>query len=408
MQKTSLYIVYYGWLMGCISIAYFAGLMLHLPLALVIGLVLALAFLIYKQTNTIITSSNDNNISVSYALLFMGISMIGQKVVMLSDKYGTWDAWAMWNMHAKYLANPEYWTSLFQNKDFAHTDYPLQLPANIAFYSRIVGIEHLQTVSYCFHLLITVLIPVLIFTETKHRNIIFSAIGLYWLSTNVNHLTISSYQLADSLVGFFTLLAIIAADHIETDKRYAAITTSMLGLCMFTKNEGVLISLLFVAFYFRTLFKKGNIKYTVAGIALPALALLIFKIVYAPHNDIVSAQGADTFSKLTEWNRYDLVLTSFRKHINEYYYAIACMFALHFFLRLLGRKAPDKRMLFVFTVLCAYMVVYVLTPKDLEWHVNTSLNRLVHQMIPATIYTLIMVYSNTFSFRFRSAFAQNQ
>lgn len=408
MQKTSLYIVYYGWLMGCISIAYFAGLMLHLPLALVIGLVLALAFLIYKQTNTIITSSNDNNISVSYALLFMGISMIGQKVVMLSDKYGTWDAWAMWNMHAKYLANPEYWTSLFQNKDFAHTDYPLLLPANIAFYSRIVGIEQLQTVSYCFHLLITILIPVLIFTETKHRNIIFSAIGIYWLSTNINHLTIASYQLADSLVGFFTLLAIIATDHIESDKRYAAITTSMLGLCMFTKNEGVLISLLFVVFYFRPLFKKDNLKYVVAGIALPALALLIFKIVYAPHNDIVSAQGADTFTKLTDWNRYDLVLTSFRKHINEYYYAIACLFALHFFLRLLSRKAPDKRLSFVLTVLCAYVIVYVLTPKDLEWHVNTSLNRLVHQMIPTTIYALVMVYANTFSFRFRSAFAQNQ
>lgn len=408
MQKTSLYIVYYGWLMGCISIAYFVGLMLHLPLALVIGLVLALAFLIYKQTSTIVTSSSNNNISVSYALLFMGISMIGQKVVMMSDKYGTWDAWAMWNMHAKYLANPEYWATLFQNKDFAHTDYPLLLPANIAFYSRIVGIEQLQTVSYCFHLLITILIPVLIFTETKHRNIIFSAIGIYWLSTNINHLTIASYQLADSLVGFFTLLAIIATDHIESDKRYAAITTSMLGLCMFTKNEGVLISLLFVVFYFRPLFKKDNLKYVVAGIALPALALLIFKIVYAPHNDIVSAQGADTFTKLTDWNRYDLVLTSFRKHINEYYYAIACLFALHFFLRLLSRKAPDKRLSFVLTVLCAYVIVYVLTPKDLEWHVNTSLNRLVHQMIPTTIYALVMVYANTFSFRFRSAFAQNQ
>lgn len=408
MQKTSLYIVYYGWLMGCISIAYFVGLMLHLPLTVMIGIVLALGFLIYKQTSTIITSGNDNNISVSYALLFIGICMIGQKVVLLSDKYGTWDAWAMWNMHAKYLANPEYWTTLFKNKDFAHTDYPLLLPANIAFYSRIVDIEHLQTVSYCFHLLITILIPVLIFTETKHRNIIFSAIGLYWLSTNINHLTIASYQLADSLVGFFTLLAIIAAEHIESDKRYAAITTSMLGLCMFTKNEGLLISLLFMAFYFKPLFKKGNIKYTIAGIALPALALLLFKMMYAPHNDILSAQGADTFTKLTDWNRYDLVISAFRKHINEYYYTIACLFALHFLLRIIGRKAPDKRLLFVFTALCAYIIVYVLTPKDLEWHVNTSLNRLVHQMIPTTVYALIMVYSNTFSFRFRSAFAQNQ
>ncbi len=408
MQKTSLYIVYYGWLMGCISIAYFAGLMFHLPLAVVICLVLALAFLVYKQTSTITTSSNEHNISVSYALMFMGISMIGQKAVLLSDKYGTWDAWAMWNMHAKYLANPEYWTTLFQNKDFAHTDYPLLLPANIAFYSRIFGIEYLQTVSYCFHLLITILILVLIFTETKHRNIIFSAIGLYWLCTNTNHLTIASYQLADSLVGFFTLLAIIAADYSENDKRYAAITTSMLGLCMFTKNEGVLISLLFMAFYFKPLFKKENIKYALAGIALPALALLIFKIVYAPHNDIVSAQGADTFTKLTEWNRYDLVISAFRKHINEYYYAIACLFALHFLLRIVGRKTPDKRLLFVLSVLCCYVIVYIITPQDLEWHVNTSLNRLVHQMIPTTIYALIMVYSNTFSFRFRSTFAQNQ
>jgi len=408
MQKTSLYIVYYGWLMGVISIAYFIGLMLHLPLVVIVGIVIALAFLIYKQTNTIITSNSDNNPTVSYALLFMAICLIGQKAVVLSDKYGTWDAWAMWNMHAKYLAEPNYWTALFKNKDFAHTDYPLLLPSNIAFYNRIVGIEYLQTVSYCFHLLITILIPVLIFTETKHRNIIFSAIGLYWLSTNMNHLTIASFQLADTLVAFFTLIAVIAIDHIEQDKRYTTIATSMLGLCMFTKNEGVLISLLFIAFYFKPLFNKVNIKQSLIGITIPVLALAIFKLVYAPHNDIVSAQGTDTISKLTDWSRYNIVLTAFKKHINEYYYAIACLFALHFLLHLIGRKMPDKKLLFVLTVLCSYVVVYVITPQDLEWHLNTSLNRLVHQMIPTTIYALIVAHSNTFSFRFRSAFAQNQ
>ena len=408
MQKTSLYIVYYGWLMGTISIAYLIGLMLHLPLAVVIGIVLVLAFLIYKHTQTIVTTNSDNNPTVSYALLFMGICLIGQKAVALSDKYGTWDAWAMWNMHAKYLAEPEYWTTLFKNKNFAHTDYPLLLPANIAFYSRIVGIEYLQTVSYCFHLLITILIPVLIFTETKHRNIIFSAIGLYWLCNNVNHLTIASFQLADTLVAFFTLIAIVATDHIEQDKRYAAIVTSMLGLCMFTKNEGILITLLFIAFYFKPLFSKANIKPSLIGIALPVIALAIFKLAYAPHNDIVSAQGSSTLNKLADWCRYNMVFTALKKHINEYYYAIACLFALHFLLRVIGRKMPDKKLLFVLSVLCSYVVVYVITPQDLEWHLNTSLNRLVHQMVPTTIYALIVAHSNTFSFRFRSAFAQNQ
>lgn len=408
MQKTSLYIVYYSWLMGTISIAYFAGLMLHLPLVVIVGIVIALAFLIYKQTSTLVTTNTDSNVSISYALLFMAVCMIGQKAVILSDKYGTWDAWAMWNMHAKYLAEPDYWTNLFKNKDFAHTDYPLLLPSNIAFYCRIVGIEYLQTISYCFHLLITMLIPVLIFTETKHRNIIFSAIGLYWLSTNVNHLTITSFQLADTLVALFTLIAVVAVDYIETDRRYATVTTSMLGLSMFTKNEGALISLLFLAFYYKPLLKKTNIKYAIIGIALPILALLVFKIVYAPHNDIISAQGSSTLNKLTDWSRYNIVLTAFRKHINEYYYAIACLFALHFLLRIIGRKTPDKRLLFILSILSCYVVVYVITPQDLEWHINTSINRLVHQMIPTTIYTLIMVYSNTFSFRFRSAFAQNQ
>lgn len=406
MQKTGLYILSWGLLTGIISILYFFGLLSGLPFFITLFISIAAFILAIFQFRKLKTETTPITI-LPNALMLLAICLIGQKAVLLTEKHGVWDAWAMWNMHAKYLTDADNWLTLFKNTEAAHTDYPLLLPANIAFFNKLTGENNLLLITYIFHLITTICIPVLIFIQTQNKNILFAAIGLFWLSISEYYITIASYQLADNLIAFFLLCAMIAADNCEADKKHITISTAMLGLCMWTKNEGIMLSLLFVLFYRKEFFQKAHIKYSLTGFALPIITLLVFKTFYAPSNDIVSGQGDNTIQKLLTLNRYDTIYTAIKKLVLENYYALTCLMALHILIRVITKRLPDKRILFILSACCAYFLVYVITPLDLNWHLFTSLNRIIHQIIPITVYTLIIIYSETFNFRFRTAFAAN-
>jgi len=48
--------------------------------------------------------------------------------------HGAWDAWAIWNLRARFLAGPgDAWRAAFDDAlAWSHTDYPLLLPATVA------------------------------------------------------------------------------------------------------------------------------------------------------------------------------------------------------------------------------------------------------------------------------------
>src|SRR5262249_40595038 len=53
---------------------------------------------------------------------------------VLSNPYGRWDAWAIWNLHAKFLAAPSAaWRGMFDAAlGWSQPDYPLLLPSAVA------------------------------------------------------------------------------------------------------------------------------------------------------------------------------------------------------------------------------------------------------------------------------------
>jgi hypothetical protein len=49
-------------------------------------------------------------------------------------------------------------------------------------------------------------------------------------------------------------------------------------------------------------------------------------------------------------------------------------------------KVPLLAVLLIFL---GYLVIYVITPYDLNWHLSTSLDRLILQIFPAVVYLVI-------------------
>jgi hypothetical protein len=214
--------------------------------------------------------------------------------------------------------------------------------------------------------------------------------------------------MADTLVAFFILLAMIAIDNTDTNKRYIIVCTAMLGCCLWAKNEGIVLTILFFLFYGKELLLKGAYRYSVIGIGLPIVMYAIFKIGFAPQNDIIESQGKTTLSLFTQPERYKIIYTAWKDSINAHYYTIACVVTLCILLAIVRGKLPDRRILFILSVCVAYSLVYLITPHDLGWHLKTSIDRLIHQLMPVSVYTVLMYLTNVSFFNFRARFGAGQ
>jgi len=406
MQKSSIYIYFLAASIGCISIIYFLSLLLHLPHILTTAAIILAEYFIFRWLNKLQCSDEEHTSPIRYAVFIYGIACLAYMATGIAPKHGAWDAWAIWNLHAGYLAETQSWKNMFLNSVSAHADYPLALPSFLAFLHNLTVNELL--VNYSFHLLIAVSIPSIIYLQTYKRAWLLSAIAFILLCKDDFYITIATYQMADTLIAFFLLLAVIAVDNIETDKRYIIVCAAMLGCCLWTKNEGAVLAILFTMFFYKDLLLKGAYKYSLIGIAIPLTVYVIFKLGFAPQNDILESQNKTTLSLLTEPERYKMIYTAWKDSFNAHYYAIACMVALCILIMLIRRILPDKRILFILSACIAYSLVYLISPHDLEWHLKTSIDRLIHQLMPISVYASLMYLTNTTFFNFRARFGAGQ
>ncbi|HEY9176830.1 MAG TPA: hypothetical protein VIN07_04030 [Flavipsychrobacter sp.] len=382
MLSDSKHILYIGLGVGCISILYFLSLIVGLPLLAVVPIAVIALVLLYRWLN------KEYQVPVPYsiwrvAILAIALVLIAQEADELVEKHGQWDAWAIWNLHARYLAEPEYWKNMFQNHRHAHPDYPLALPATVAFFSRLIGGFHLL-VPYTLHVLVMLCIPVLIYTEVYRKSLLVAILALLLFTTNDMFIMQGVSQMADTLLAFFFLAAFVCFDYAREHRQMIILSSAFLGLCMWTKNEGIMLALVFLLFNARVFVFEW--KRALYGFALPLVALLIFKLGYAPANDLVSRQSADTVNNIIDWARYRQIYRSWIDIINEHFKALKYVVILYLFYCLLRRKLPGKRIFVILTCMAGYFMIYILSHQDLEWHLFTSAHRLLHQLMPAMVY----------------------
>lgn len=378
------------WL-GTTSIIYFLCLLVHMPFIITALIVLASLYYSYKYTKNIQTTA-PNHIWLYTIVLLCGGYLFISNTSDVVIKHGLWDAWAIWNLHANYLAEPEYWQAMFKNADGAHPDYPLALPSILAFGRQLLQQDNYWIFTHAIHALITFTIPVLIFSEVYNKNKILAAIAFLILCNNIYFITHGVSQFADTLLSLFFLIALISIYYAD-NKKQVAIAAMFLGLCMWTKNEGVIIATITLLFNFKLFFKKGNIKHTLAGITPIVITLLIFKVGYAPSNDLVHAQGSETQAYLLDKSRYVMIYDSFVNNLNEHFSAIKKGILLYALLCLVSLKSPSKLVVMILFICAVYMSIYVITHQDLEWHLFTSQGRLMHQLAAPLIFVLAMEMS---------------
>ncbi len=349
-------------------------------------------------------------ISFYIILIFASASFI---MISLQNPHGRWDAWSIWNLHARFLfLGGDHWKDMFSGHLFwSHPDYPLLIPATIARSWKFIGRE-------------TLVVPALIsmFFTFAMAGLIYSALsvirdktqgllaGMVLLATPffIEH---GASQYADIPLGFFFLSTLVLFSLHQELTGYthnllllAGMTT---GLAIWTKNEGFLFLVSIIISRIVVIVPKNGVKtyvkqmipYTIG--LLPILAITLYlKTQLAPPTELFSAQGYQAvLAKLTDPGRYLLVGRTFISRIaHSGGWITSVTFLLIFYLLLLGINPQRKQWRTVLTtvvtlclMLTGYFMVYITTHHDLHWYLLHALGRLLLQLYPSFIFAFFLI-----------------
>lgn len=330
--------------------------------------------------------------------------------------FGEWDAWAIWNLRAGFLASGSEWLQGFSEEiAWSHPDYPLLLPLNVARLwitqaERSVLAPILLGLIYQLSL-VGLLITSVMFFRGNLQGIIAGIIGFVVLFVSLNFklyadIPIAYYFLAANALIFFAGVS-------STNKhRYLILAGFLTGAALWTKNEGwaflvsITLAKVLLDLIYRNILSK-SLKwwgYFLIGLSPLLLVTVYFKIAYAPPGDILS--GLDLIAikaKLLTVSRYLTIIRSTRNQIFNYGNLIVPFFPLLVIYGIMVGisfpKSQARDILFltlrVLLLVMIYFFVYLFTPKDLNWHLNTSIERLITQVLPSFLLLYFLVVSTT-------------
>lgn len=348
-------------------------------------------------------------IVVAACALGFAVCLIDLVIFSLSNPHGYWDAWAIWNLRARFLFRAgEYWREAFnENLSWSHPDYPLLLPGAVARCWTYLGGDPTAapaTIAILFTLSTTALLAAAIALFRGAASGLLA--GLLLLSTDY-YLRHGAIQYADTAVSFFVLATLVLTYFHSRDSTGSARFLAPAGLsatcAAWTKNEGSVILVCWLVSLFVARILPGprgsriRSHFALAGGLLPVAAILFyFKIVLAPMNDLAGGLSNKMLHEhLTDSRRYGEILLFFGKNLVELSRGAGPLLLIY--LCLVGRArdragrrgliAAVSTLTLMFLAIC---MIYVVTPQDVTWHMETSGRRLLLQLYPSAVFTIFI------------------
>jgi uncharacterized membrane protein YwzB len=358
---------------------------------------------------------------------------------------GDWDAWAIWNLRARFIFAGEQWKDGFNAAiSWSHPDYPLLLPGSIARIWVMLS-SSTQAVPILVNLLFTLSILAVMLAGLAltrgWKTAIFA--GLFTLP--VLQVSLGFMQYADMPLAFFFLAANLLLFLIdggltdllprESSFKQPSWNTKLLriarkkrdlstenqrisarsenysvlilvglatGAALWTKNEGwAFLIALGVSEILRILVDHYRLQdmlkrwvYFIIGFTPFFAAVMIYKsMVNIPVNLLSGILNQDIVAKLFDLSRYWIIGKTFLEQFYSYGslrlplipLLIIYMLVVGINIRKHERTAILTQVVRVGFIAVIYFAIYLLTPSSLEWHLTTSLTRLVSQLLPSVI-----------------------
>jgi hypothetical protein len=334
-------------------------------------------------------------IAISAAVSFCIINLWMKAVTI---PHGYYDAWAIWNGAARFIyGRGSTWLHTFSQDAWGHADYPLLVPLNVAEGWLIMG-SPLTRVPLVFSVFMMLSLLGLVFSSLFiARDFEQGALTIILLSSLPVLVLLGSFQYADMELSLFFLATgvLFYLYTISLDTRLLVLAGFFAGFSGWTKNEGqifIVFSLL-VCLILSLKNKKNILKYFGAGLFFPAIVILLFKSV-APPNDLF-VDKTKSFLQLFDPARHQLILVQIWETVISFGYWPVSFFLVLVLYALLVWKPnrvikgkPWILLCLCFFQFAGYFVIYLITPYDLRWHLDTSLPRLIFHIMPLMVFWL--------------------
>lgn len=292
-----------------------------------------------------------------------------------ANPHGGWDAWAIWNLHAKFIAfgGVEHWRDYAQLW-WTHPDYPLFLPGLVAVGWKVFGYSIWVPVAIA-GLFTFGTVALLVVTIKGWQGY---AAALVLLSCHL-FIACGASEYADEPLGFFLLATVAAA---RRDKWLLAGIYA--GLCVATKQEGLIVGICFIIAAARSFPISVPHANAVWGLSLGMLPLMATPA----HSKSIMMAGrnlASYWAVFASGARWEAVAAGCWQAATGPFLvpAIAIAGAI-----LLLRPSWTREATMLGLIWAGYMLAIVLSPFDVNWQWETAGVRLLMQLLPAVFYVV--------------------
>jgi hypothetical protein len=318
---------------------------------------------------------------------------------------GDWDAWAIWNLRARFLFSADAWRNGFSTEiAWSHPDYPLLLPSSVArgyCWSGETGWASPAVIALLFLLAIPALSALVL---VRCKGLLAAQVAAV-LSLGVAYWSLDYSQYADMPLAFLFLavnaLFLLARWHPGSDWMWP-VAGLLAGAMVWTKNEGwvmlaaVVASELVVRRWTPPDSRRTTRQVIGFGLGLlPLLAVTVgFKLTLAPHNDLLSGLS---LAQLWDPDRYLLIARHLARMVGTSGpFRLPILPILAGYLLVSGAGVPLRLRpavtalgLRLALVAVALTGVFLLTPLPLPWHLENAADRLLMQLLPSLILLVV-------------------
>ena len=364
-----------------------------------------------KITSLSLAKSHENNIIIKkkrFLINYLIIILFGFLAVFCLFKClrysdGTWDAVAMWNFRAKFLAlGNESWNRMyFDAFDYTHRDYPLFLPCIIARCYNYAGIID-STIPLFFSWFFTVITIVLLYLYLKKlRNKYLAVAAVCILSYSPQFIHYGCMQYADVPLALFVLISLYEFIIWKLkNKNLPWLGIVFAGLCFWIKNEGIPWFIVYSLLIIFCLYKKEkSFKSVILNFLkliitlLPIFISVLFVRYFANSENDLVVGVLDRFKQIFVFERYKTIMPFVVVFFKQHFWIL--FIPIYLLAGFINKRYKEFKYLFLVLLLMylVFFTVYLITPHDLKWHLDSSFLRITIIYLPSIMFLGCLLFN---------------
>lgn len=361
-------------------------------------------------------------IPISFVIATIG-TIISFLLISLKNPHGGWDAWASWNMWARYIFRGGHlWREALYNLSHDHPlpfpiqkpplslhIHPLLLPMSVARYWKYLNHETLAApilISFLFTFATVGLISSALSLIKSKVHGLLAGLVLLGSPFFIQH---GASQYADVPFGFFLLSTFVL---IALQERFSDVNPNLLfltgitvGLSLLTKNEGgmflisVIISYLVVSLKDKQKFYKKMFFFATGLLPILGVTLYYKAQINISTHLLSSLKSEIVMERVTNLHRYLSVGKAFVEHMIRFNGWSLLFVAVFLFLWGAKIKENQKKTIAVLSIvlivlLIEYFLFHVAFIYDLQHYIRFGLDRLLLHLWPSFVFTLFLTAGN--------------